>query len=320
MEPHLFLKDLERKSELLNQLADSVAQANPWSDLGINPESQLIFIGMGSSHYASSIAAMRLRALGMNAVAELASNSLLPKLTDSTVIIAVSASGGSIETLTAVNRLKGKARIIALTNFSDSEIAKASDATVLMKAEAEIGGVACRSFAHTIALQLALESHLFQKNYILADVIRLAAAAHAYIWSNRNEWQPKLQEILTGAPASYFVAPAERFSSAQQSALMFREGPRRASVGCETGDWSHVDVYLTKVQDYRLLIFAGSSWEKPLMAWCAERKSRVIAVGGEIEGAEFTFRYPGDETPEVALIVESFFAEIMAADLWINQQ
>ena len=320
MDPHLFLKDLERKSELLNQLADSAAQANPWSDLGINPESQLIFIGMGSSHYASSIAAMRLRALGMNAVAELASNSLLPKITDSTVIIAVSASGGSIETLTAVNRLKGKARIIALTNFSDSEIAKASDAIVLMKAEAEIGGVACRSFAHTVALALALESHLFQRNYILADVIRSAAAAHAYIWSNRNEWQPKLQELLTGAPASYFVAPAERFSSAQQSALMFREGPRRASVGCETGDWSHVDVYLTKVQDYRLLIFVGSDWEMPLMAWCAERKSRVIAVGGEIEGAEFTFRYPGDETPEVALIVESFFAEIIAADLWINQQ
>jgi len=263
---------------------------------------------------------MRLRALGMNAVAELASNNHLPKITNSTVIIAVSASGASIETLTAVNRLKGKAKIVALTNFSDSEIAKASDAIVLMKAEAEIGGVACRSFAHTVALQLALESHLFQRNYILADIIRSAAVAHSYIWSNRSSWKPKVQEILTGAPASYFVAPAERFSSAQQSALMFREGPRRASVGCETGDWSHVDVYLTKVQDYRLMIFAGSNWEKPLMTWCAERNSRVIAVGGEIEGAEYTFRYPGDESPEVALIVESFFAEIIAADLWINQQ
>ncbi|CAB5121094.1 MAG: SIS domain-containing protein [Actinobacteria bacterium] len=320
MDPHLFLTDLERKSDLLNQLADSVAQVNPWSDLGIHPESTLIFIGMGSSHYASSIAAMRLRALGMNAVAELASNSLLPKITDSTVIIAVSASGGSIETLTAVNRLKGKARIIALTNFPDSEIAKASDAVVLLKAEPEIGGVACRSFAHTVALELALESHLFKKSFILADIIRSAADAHEYIWKNRSDWQPKVQEILTGAPASYFVAPAERFSSAQQSALMFREGPRRPSVGCETGDWSHVDVYLTKVQDYRLMIFAGSGWEKPLMKWCAERKSRVIAVGGEIEGAEFTFRYPGDESPEVALLVESFFAELMAADLWINQQ
>ena len=319
MDPHLFLKDLERKSELLNQLVDSLAQINPWSGLGINPQSHVIFLGMGSSHYASSIAAMRLRALGMNAVAELASNNLLPKITDSTVIIAVSASGNSIETLTAVNRLKGKARIIAVTNYPDSEIAEASDATVVMRAEVEIGGVACRSFAHTVALQLALESHLFQRNYILADIIRSAAVAHSYIWSNRSSWKPKVQEILTGAPASYFVAPAERFSSAQQSALMFREGPRRASVGCETGDWSHVDVYLTKVQDYRLMIFAGSNWEKPLMTWCAERNSRVIAVGGEIEGAEYTFRYPGDESPEVALIVESFFAEIIAADLWINQ-
>lgn len=320
MDPHLFLADLERKSDLLNELAESVAHDNPWSGLGINPESTLIFIGMGSSHYASSIAAMRLRALGMNAVAELASNRLLPKITDSTLIIAVSASGGSIETLTAVNGLKGKARIIALTNFPDSEIAKASDAVVLLKAEPEIGGVACRSFAHTVALELALESHLFTKNYILADVIRSAADAHEYIWKNRSDWQPKIQEILTDAPAIYFVAPAERFSSAQQSALMLREGPRRPSVGCETGDWSHVDVYLTKVQDYRLMIFAGSSWEEPLMKWCAERKSRVIAVGGEIEGAEFTFRYPGDESPEVALLVESFFAELMAADLWINQQ
>ena len=319
MEPHLFLKDLERKPDLLNQLADSLAQINPWSGLGINPQSQLIFIGMGSSHYASSIIAMRLRSNGMNAVAELASNNLLPKITDSTVIIAVSASGCSIETLTAVNLLKGKARIIALTNYPDSDIAKASDATVLLKAEVEVGGVACRSFAHTLALQLALETFLFPQNYILADTIKSAADAHAFIFNNRNSWQPKIQEILTGAPASYFVAPAERFSSAQQSALMLREGPRRASVGCETGDWSHVDVYLTKVQDYRLLIFTGSAWEPHLMKWCAERKSRVVAIGGEVEGAEFTFRYPGDESPGVALLVESFFAELIAADLWIKQ-
>jgi len=320
MDPHLFLKDLERKPDLLNQLADSLAQINPWSGLGISPQSQLIFIGMGSSHYASSIIAMRLRSNGMNAVAELASNSLLPKITESTVIIAVSASGGSIETLTAVRFLKGKARIIALTNYPDSEIAKASDATVLLKAEAELGGVACRSFAHTLALHLALEDFLFPKNFDLTDTIKSAADAHTFIFNNRNSWQPKIQEILTGASASYFVAPAERFSSAQQSALMLREGPRRASVGCETGDWSHVDVYLTKVQDYRLLIFAGSAWEPPLMKWCAERNSRVVAIGGEVEGAEFTFRYPGDESPEVALLVESFFAELIAADLWINQE
>ena len=312
--------DLERKPDLLNQLADSMSETNPWSSMGINPDSHLIFIGMGSSHYASAIIASRLRALGMNAVAELASNKLLPKITHFTVIIAVSASGKSIETLTAVQSLKGKARIIALTNYPDSEIAKASDGTVLLLSEPEIGGVVCRSFAHTIALHLALESLLFSTTYTLANTIRSAATAHSYVLENRSMWQPRAQEILIGGSTSYFAAPAERFSSAQQSALMLREGPRIASVGCETADWSHVDVYLTKVQDYRLMIFAGSPWESPLMKWCTERKSRVIAVGGEVQGAEFTIRYPGDESTDIALLLESYFAELIAADLWINQK
>ena len=38
---------------------------------------------------------------------------------------------------------------------------------------------------------------------------------------------------------------------------MVREGPRRAADGCETGDWNHVDVYLTKTLDYRALMFTG---------------------------------------------------------------
>ena len=312
--------DLERKPDLLNQLADSLSESNPWSGMGINSESHVVFIGMGSSHYASAIIASRLRAMGMNAVAELASNKLLPKLTHLTVIIAVSASGKSIETLSALQSLKGKARIIALTNYPESEIAKASDEVVLLQSEPEIGGVVCRSFAHTVALQLALESLLFSTTYMLADTIRSAAAAQSYVLENRSTWQPQAQEILSGGDASYFAAPAERFSSAQQSALMLREGPRIASVGCETADWSHVDVYLTKVQDYRLMIFAGSSWEKPLMKWCAERGSKTIAVGGEVQGADFTIHYPGEESTEVALLSESYFAELIAADLWTNQK
>ena len=312
--------DLKRKPDLLHQLADSLSGSNPWSGLGINSDSHVIFIGMGSSHYASSIIAMRLRALGMNAVAELASNKQLPKITNLSVIVAVSASGGSIETLSAVKSLAGKAPIIALTNYPDSEIAKASDRIVLLQSEPEIGGVACRSFTHTITLHLALESLLFSTTNQLVNTIRTAATAHSYVLENRSVWQPRAQEILSSGDASYFVAPAERFSSAQQSALMMREGPRIASVGCETADWSHVDVYLTKVQDSRLMIFTGSPWEKPLMKWCTERGSKVIAVGGELRGADFTIRYPGDESTEVALLLESYFAELIAADLWINQK
>ena len=60
---------------------------------------------MGSSHYANLVAAARLRAAGVAAVAELASTDLLPAVTPGTLVVAVSASAGSAETLDAVDRL-----------------------------------------------------------------------------------------------------------------------------------------------------------------------------------------------------------------------
>ena len=42
---------------------------------------------------------------------------------------------------------------------------------------------------------------------------------------------------------------------------MLREGPRRAAIASETGEWSHVDVYLTKTLDYRMLLLPGSRYE-----------------------------------------------------------
>ncbi len=61
---------------------------------------------------------------------------------------------------------------------------------------------------------------------------------------------------------------------------MVREGPRRAADGCETGDWNHVDVYLTKTLDYRALLFTGSRFDDEARRWMAERRSHVVTVGG----------------------------------------
>lgn len=318
MDPKLFSEDLGRKPEVLQKLTTLLQADNPWTNLGINIDSQVIFLGMGSSHYASSVAARRLRAKGINAIAELASNELLPLISSSTIVIAVSASGTSVETLYAVQRFSGKVPTICLTNSPDSAISKACDTTVLLHAEPEIGGVACRTFTHTLAIYLALEDFLFPIDGYLKKTLDSAVKAHTFLLENRDRWLPIAKEVLMGGTAANFVAPASRLSSALQSALMLREGPRIPSVGCETGDWSHVDVYLTKTQDYRLMLFVGSPWEPKLMKWCKERGSRVIAVGGEIDGADFTIRYPGDDLPDVPLLVESFLAELIASEIWLS--
>ena len=101
---------------------------------------------------------------------------------------------------------------------------------------------------------------------------------------------------------------------------MLREAPRLPAVGCETGDWSHVDVYLTKTTDYRLLVFAGSDWEPQLAEWTTARGSTVVGVGGNVAGAGYNLRYPGDSEDLVRLLTEVLVPELIAARAWQAQR
>jgi fructoselysine-6-P-deglycase FrlB-like protein len=318
MDPVLFRADLERKPAVLQSLAVNLDARNPWADSGIEPTDRIILIGMGSSHYANCIAAARLQALGVGAVATLASSDLLPRVDTKDVVIVVSASGGSIETVAAARHYSGTCRTIALTNVESSEISALCDQHIVMHAEVEAGGVACRSYQHTLALLLCLQEFLAagSMDSSVAALVRAAAEASADLLATEAEWLPVVSNLLLGPAGSAVVAPARRFSSAQQSALMLREGPRLAAVGCETGDWSHVDVYLTKTTDYRMLLLAGSRWEPALMDWCAQRGSTVVAAGGDVPGAAFTLRYLHDDVDDVRLLSETLIAELVAARAW----
>ncbi|MEZ5193916.1 MAG: hypothetical protein R2734_16445 [Nocardioides sp.] len=99
---------------------------------------------------------------------------------------------------------------------------------------------------------------------------------------------------------------------------MLREGPRLPAIGCETGDWSHVDVYLTKTTDYRMLLLAGSRWEPQLLEWTGRRGSTVVAVGADVAGAAATLRYAHDEVEDVRLLTETLVAELLAAHAWLG--
>jgi fructoselysine-6-P-deglycase FrlB-like protein len=317
MNAELFFADLHEKPERLRALN----VLDSWT--GLPTGRSVLLLGMGSSHYANRVAATRLRVHGVPAHAQLASGDLLPSLVAGSTVLAVSASGGSVETLDAVARLQQhpsaeSCTFVALTNTESSPLSDLCDLTVYLQAGEERGGVACRSFQHTLALLLALEAHLTGRSLeSVQDVVHRAATASAELLA--GDWLPEVSELLLGPDGTWLIAPERRISSALQSALMLREGPRRPAVGCETGDWSHVDVYLTKTLDYRMLLFTGSRWEPELLKWTAERGSTVVAVGAQpVPGARYTVRYPHDEDDGVALLTETLVAELVAARAWLG--
>ena len=322
MDPQLFLADLEAVPESMAGLAGSLAAGNPWAATPVGPETHLVLVGMGSSAYAAGVAAARLRAHGISAVAELASSDLLPALTDRTVVVAISASGESAETLDAVRRLAGGAApVVGLVNSAGSTLDVTSHSVVRMQAGPERGGVACRSFRHTLALLLALEEHLTggaqgPDGKRVADVVAAAGRASADLLDRRDDWLAPVIGLLDGRTMTAVAAPAHRLASAQQGALMLREGPRRAAVGSEVGEWSHVDVYLTKTHDYGIVLLPGSRWQDELLRWATQRGSAVVSVGADLPAAALSVRYRDDEQDDVRLLTEVLVPELVAARLW----
>lgn len=105
VKPDGFAADLYRKPEVVGRLAAMLAEENPWQDVVPRAIERVVLLGMGSSAYAGGVAAARMRARGLVASSELASSQLLPDWGERTLVIAASASGGSTETLDALNRL-----------------------------------------------------------------------------------------------------------------------------------------------------------------------------------------------------------------------
>lgn len=318
MIPVAFLADLEAKPAVLRDLADRLRDEDPWAGLDPARSRRVLLLGMGSSAYAAGVVAARLRAAGVDAVAELASTDLLPAAGGDTLVLAVSAGGGSRETTAAVEHYRARGPVALLTNRPGSDLAATCDIVVALDAGEEAGGVACRSFQHTLLLLLALANRVGGPPVDVARLAARAADASEDLLARRGTWLPALSQALLGPDGTHLVAPARRLSSAQQGALMLREGPRRPAAGSETGDWSHVDVYLTKTTDYRMLLFAGSRWEDELLRWTRGRGSTVVAVGGDVPGATTSLRYAGDEDDDVRLVSEVLVPELLAADAWLR--
>ncbi len=312
-----FLADVLRAPEALAGLLDEYAAASSPVDSLPSAGSlqRVVLIGMGSSGFAAVTVAARLRATGIDAVAELASTGSPTPPGPGTLAVGVSASGSTAETVEALARHRGSGLAVAVTNDPSSPLAEEADVTLPLLAGVEEGGVACLTFQATLAVLHLLAGRLLGGHPSVADLRPAVDAADA-LRDGRQAWLPELCALLGEATSIHTVAPAERLSSALQSALMLREGPRLQAHGHETGDWLHVDVYLTKRPGYAALLFPGSRFDTDVMRWLTERGSTVIAVGCPVDGAALTVPFPSGDDLLVQALVETGVAELAAAELW----
>ncbi|MFF3037147.1 SIS domain-containing protein [Arthrobacter citreus] len=313
MDTARFIEDLQLVPDYLDRMAVLLQGGYP-GVAGLPDAGRILILGMGSSAYAAATAARKARADGVNVQVELASTALLPPPAPDLLVIAVSATGTSVEVLAAAERYRGTGGLVAVTNRPGSPLAAMADYTVEMNAGEEVSGISCRNFRHSLLVIAAVLERYGASYGMLAETAQRAAAGSRAVLDTSGQWLPQVSELLLGPDGTFLVAPAERFSSAAQGSLMIREVPRRPAYGSETGDWSHVDVYLSKTLDYRALVFTGSRWDQQALDWMMPRGATVVAVGEGVPEADLTVSYPGQEQWLVSALVETMVPELIAWD------
>lgn len=307
-----FLRDILAAPARLESCLDAYAGRGPLDTL--RPARRIVLTGMGSSRFAALPAAALMRSRGLDAVAEPASTGLPALPSRDTLAVGISASGSTAETIAALDRHRGTSHTVAVTNDPSSRLAAIADLVLPLHAGSEEGGIACLTFQATLAVLQLLAGRLTGGGPGVDD-LRPAVGAAAALRDSRGSWLEELAARIDAATTTYAIAPDERLSSALESALMLREGPRRPADATETGDWLHVDVYLSRRPGYTALLFTGSRFDDGVMAYARERGCTVIAIGRETAGAALTIALDA-ATPAVALLVETGVAELVAAELW----
>lgn len=284
--------------------------------LGIAARPSWRFIGMGSSRFAAQDAAGRLRAVGRDAFAEVASASGASPGGRDVLVVAISASGETAQVLAATERHRGSSFVLGLTARPDSALASAADAVLpLTGASAGTSGIACLTYRATVAA-LALLAGEAEPDLDPGGITGAVPALSALI-DGRDAWLGAASSVLDTGREVHVLGDGFRSGTLEQAALVLREGPRIAALPFDAGDWLHAGLYTLFPGD-AVLLFTGSPADDEVIATIRARGGLVVSVGGARSDTDVgvPLAVAASEDPVVRVLVESAVADLLAAELW----
>ena len=210
-----------------------------------------------------------------------------PHLSERSLVIAVSQSGETIDTLMALRSAKAAgAQVIALVNNEQSTIDREADASFYTHAGIEIGVAATKTFTAQIAalglLGLQLAGDLLSEQEIQLELDRLALLpGHINEALKKEEDVRAIAEKLHHATDVLFLARGELFPIALEGALKRKEISYIHAEGYPAGEMKHGPIALIDEDTpVVFLLSRGIAFEKVLsnMEEVKARNGQIIAV------------------------------------------
>jgi glucosamine--fructose-6-phosphate aminotransferase (isomerizing) len=269
-------------------------------EIGITPAvaqsiQRVYFVACGTSAHAAMAGRYWVEQLArLPAVVEIASEVRYrePIFGPTDLVVAVSQSGETLDTLAALKTAKAKgAHVLAVANVMDSAIPRASDATLYTHAGPEIGVASTKCFTTQLVAMLLLAVYLGRRRGSLsADQARRVLEAAARCPAQMREVLAKADEIRVlakkymRAEHVLFLGRGTGFPVALEGALKLKEISYIHAEGYAAGEMKHGPIALID-EDMPVVTIVprDAHYEKTIsnMQEVLARQGRVIAIATE---------------------------------------
>jgi glucosamine--fructose-6-phosphate aminotransferase (isomerizing) len=257
-------------------------------------------LAMGTSHHAGMYAALLLAARGIPAYAYMAGeySSIRPPVTPDTLVVAVSQSGETADTLEAVRAARDAgARTLAVTNVVASSLTRECDETLYIRAGPEVGVAATKTFSSQVtALTLLAERIAEDVTGVRSPGARDLQEALARLPAHVQEVLDtsnavEIADLYADSEAYFFIGRGLAHPVALEGALKFKEISYEHAEGFAASELKHGPLALVTEKTPVFAVFTGRDDDATLnnVKEVQARGAPVVAITADLDGdtAEF---------------------------------
>ncbi|MEM5766142.1 MAG: glutamine--fructose-6-phosphate transaminase (isomerizing) [Candidatus Aenigmatarchaeota archaeon] len=239
-------------------------------------------------------------------------------LTPKSLVIAVSQSGETADTLAAVRAAKTMgAKVISITNVMGSSLMRESDKTILQRAGPEICVVSTKAYTSQLAILYLLAYELAGKLEEGKERLKDLTRYIYYLTSlNMRKFLKQLAERLRYAEHIYLIGRGLQYPTALEAALKIKEVSYIHAEAYAGGELKHGTLALIEYGT-PCIVFTSGETEKDIMNNAIELKARggyIIGVGPK-NNEVFDFFIKVREADELNSICQIIPMQILAYQL-----
>lgn len=298
--PHFMIKEIHENCQTVRETCEGFFRYADVKKLGSLTKNadRIIITGCGTAYNAGLIAKRFFDGGGAFCSVEIASELRysLPKVTARTLVVAVSQSGETADTVEAVSALKDEgAQVVAVTNCGYSAITRVAHLVVPVCAGAEVCVAATKSYLGQVCalyLMAKLQSDIFAVRSEILDISRKIEE----VLSDDPSAQ-RISSACAEASAVFFLGRGIDYAVAVEASLKLKEISYIFSDGYPAGELKHGTLALIDGETLSVFIISdGALAEK-----CKNGVSQVASRGGKV-AVITTLQEVADELAETALV------------------